>query len=65
MDASEDGIPGKLMMSPEIIRAACEEAHSLDLKVATHVESTEGMKEALKNSVDYIEHEQIRTRNAS
>ena len=56
MDASEEGIPGKLMMPPEVIRAACDEAHNLGYKVAAHVESTEGLREALKNGVDFIEH---------
>ena len=56
MDASKEGIPGKLMMPPEVISAACDEAHNLGYKVAAHVESTEGLREALKNGVDYIEH---------
>ncbi|MBQ2689333.1 MAG: amidohydrolase family protein, partial [Solobacterium sp.] len=39
-----------------IIRAACEEAHKHGLIVAAHVESTEGVKAALENGVDSIEH---------
>lgn len=56
MDADEEGIPAKLMMPPEMIYAACDEAHHLGYKVAAHVESTEGIKAALRNGVDYIEH---------
>ena len=56
MDASEEGEPGVLRMPPEIIKAACEEAHQLGYKVAAHVESSEGVKAALENGVDTIEH---------
>ena len=43
-------------MSPAIVKAACEEAHKLGYHVAAHVESTEGVKVALENGVDTIEH---------
>ncbi len=56
MDSSADGEPGVLRMPPEIVRAACEEAHSLGYKVAAHVESPEGVRVALENGVDTIEH---------
>ncbi len=56
MDASEEGEPGVLRMAPEIIRAACDKAHALGYTVAAHVESPEGVKAALKNGVDTIEH---------
>ena len=56
MDSSEEGEPGVLRMKPEIIRAACEEAHKLGYKVAAHVESPEGVRAALENGVDTIEH---------
>lgn len=56
MDASEDGEPGVLRMPPEIVKAACDEAHRLGYKVAAHVESPEGVKVALENGVDTIEH---------
>ena len=56
MDASEEGEPGVLRMPPEIIKAACEEAHQLGYKVAAHVESPDGVKAALENGVDSIEH---------
>ncbi len=56
MDSDEEGMPGALKMSPEIVRAACEEAHSLGYAVAAHVESTEGVRVALENGVDTIEH---------
>lgn len=56
MDSTEDGEPGALRMKPEIVRAACDEAHRLGLKVAAHVESSEGVRVALENGVDTIEH---------
>ncbi|MBO4819333.1 MAG: amidohydrolase family protein [Firmicutes bacterium] len=56
MDSSEDGEPGVLRMPPEIVKAACEEAHTLGYKVAAHVESPEGVRVALENGVDTVEH---------
>ena len=43
LDAKEKGVPGELKMAPEMVMAA-------------HVESPEGVKAALKNGVDSIEH---------
>ena len=56
LDASESGEPGVLKMDPEIIKAACEEAESLGYKVASHTESPEGIKAALRGGVHSIEH---------
>lgn len=56
LDAKVKGEPGELKMPPEYVRAACDEAHRLGLKVAAHVESTEGVRVALQNGVDTIEH---------
>lgn len=56
LDAKVKGEPGVLKMKPELVRAACEEAHRLGLKVAAHVESPEGVRVALENGVDTIEH---------
>lgn len=56
MDASEAGEPGALRMSPEIVKVACDAAHAAGLKVAAHVESSEGVRVALENGVDTIEH---------
>ena len=56
MDSNEEGVPGHLKMSAEIIRAACEEAHQLGYRTAAHVESTEGVKAALENGIDTVEH---------
>ena len=56
MDAERKGDPGVLRMKPEIIRAACNEAHRLGYPVAAHVESTEGVLQALRGGVDTIEH---------
>ncbi|MBR5753678.1 MAG: amidohydrolase family protein [Clostridia bacterium] len=56
MDAEVVGEPGMLRMPPEIVKAACEEAHKAGLMVAAHVESPEGVRVALENGVDSIEH---------
>ena len=56
LDAEKKGEPGVVKMSPEIVRAACDRAHALGLKVAAHVESPEGLRIALGNGVDTIEH---------
>ena len=56
MDSSSDGEPGVLRMPPETVKAACDEAHRLGYKVAAHVESPEGVRVALENGVDTIEH---------
>lgn len=56
LDAKKRGEPGELKMPPEYIKAACDQAHAMGFKVAAHVESTEGMKAALRNGVDTIEH---------
>ena len=61
MDASEEGEPGVLRMSPEIVKAACDEAHRLGYKVAAHVESPEGVRVALENGVDTVEHGAVLT----
>ena len=56
LDAKKKGEPGELKMPPEYVRAACGEAHRLGLPVAAHVESPEGVRVALENGVDTIEH---------
>lgn len=56
MDAKEKGVPGQLKMSPEMVKACCEKAHELGFLVSAHVESTEGVRVALENGVDSIEH---------
>lgn len=56
MDSDSEGMPGVLKMPPEIVKAASDEAHKLGYTVAAHVESTEGVKVALENGVDTIEH---------
>ena len=56
LDAKEKGVPGELKMPPEMIRAVCDKAHQDGYTVAAHVESPEGVKAALQNGVDSIEH---------
>ena len=56
LDAKEKGVPGELKMVPEMVKAVCDKAHTMGYMVAAHVESPEGVKVALKNGVDSIEH---------
>lgn len=56
LDAKVKGEPGEVKMSAEIIKASCDAAHELGLHVAAHVESPQGVKMALQNGVDTIEH---------
>ena len=56
MDAKKKGVPGEMKMDPQMIKEVCDYAHSLGYKVAAHVESSEGVKAALQNGVDSIEH---------
>lgn len=56
LDAKEKGVPGELKMPPEMVRAVCEKAHQDGYLVAAHVESPEGVRVALENGVDSIEH---------
>ena len=56
MDAKEKGVPGELKMSPEMVKAVCDKAHEYGYTVAAHVESPEGVRVALENGVDSIEH---------
>lgn len=56
LDAKEKGVPGELKMAPEMVKAVCDKAHAMGYKVAAHVESPKGLKVALQNGVDSIEH---------
>ena len=56
LDATEKGTPGELKMKPEMVKAVCDEAHKLGYTVAAHTESPAGVKVALENGVDSIEH---------
>ena len=56
LDAKEKGVPGELKMKPEMVKAVCDKAHAAGYMVAAHVESPEGVKVALENGVDSIEH---------
>ena len=56
LDAKEKGVPGELKMQPQMVKAVCDKAHAAGYKVAAHVESPEGVKVALENGVDSIEH---------
>ncbi len=56
MDAKVKGEPGRLMMQADMIKACCDRAHEYGLKVAAHVQSPEGVRVAVSNGVDSIEH---------
>lgn len=56
MDAKVKGEPGRLMMQPYMIKACCDRAHEYGFKVAAHVQSPEGVRCAVQNGVDSIEH---------
>lgn len=55
-DARFVGEAGQPTMTEAEIAAACDEAHSRGFMVATHCESTEGIRRALEGGVDSIEH---------
>ena len=56
MDSRKVGEAGRPQMTIEEIETACFEAHRGGILVATHCESTYGIKEALLGGVDSIEH---------
>ena len=56
MDAKEKGVPGELKMPPEMVKAVCDRARAAGYKVAAHVESPAGVRVALENGVDSVEH---------
>lgn len=56
MDAKVKGGPGEVKMTPEQTKAVCGRAHELGYHVASHTESSKGIKVALENGVDTIEH---------
>ncbi|MCF0106675.1 MAG: amidohydrolase family protein [Holdemanella sp.] len=56
MDATKRGEPGVVKMSDKYISLICSMAHKKGLKVAAHVESTQGIEIALRCGVDTIEH---------
>lgn len=56
LDATVKGEPGELKMPASYVKACCEEAHRAGFRVAAHVESPEGVRVALENGVDTIEH---------
>lgn len=61
MDAKVKGEPGILMMKPNMIKACCDAAHKHNLPVAAHVQSPDGVRAAVRNGVDTIEHGSVLT----
>lgn len=53
---SEKDHPRQSQMTDDEIRAVVEEAHRVDIPVASHAQGTPGVKNALRNGVDTIEH---------
>lgn len=56
MDAKVKGEPGVTKMTLEQTKAVCDRAHALGYHVASHTESSQGIKVALEGGVDTIEH---------
>ncbi len=56
LDSKERGKIGLLKMPADMVKCLCDEAHKEGLKVAAHVEGSEGVKVAIENGVDTIEH---------
>lgn len=56
MDSRKVGEAGRPQMTIDEIETACSEAHRGGILVATHCESTYGIREALLGGVDSIEH---------
>ncbi|EJR54529.1 hypothetical protein IIM_01469 [Bacillus cereus VD107] len=55
-DAKTIGEAGRIQLTEEEVFSICKEAHKIGFMVAAHVESTEGVRIALKGGVDTIEH---------
>ncbi|WP_022796530.1 metal-dependent hydrolase family protein [Bavariicoccus seileri] len=55
-DARRVGEAGALQFTEEEMTAICQEAHKVNLMVAAHAQSTEGVRLALRAGVDTIEH---------
>ena len=56
LDAKVKGEPGVVHMMPEFVKICCDTAHENGYPVAAHVESQEGVRIALENGVDTVEH---------
>ena len=53
---TKGAVPGLAQLLEEEMRAACDEAHRHEMRVAAHAIGTEGIKNALRAGVDSIEH---------
>ena len=56
MDAKVKGEPGVVKMTLEQVQAVCQRAHEYGYQVASHTESSQGIRIALEGGVDTIEH---------
>lgn len=59
MDAKIKGEPGEVKMSFQQVKAVCDRAHQMGFSVASHTESSAGVKIALAAGVDTVEHGSI------
>jgi imidazolonepropionase-like amidohydrolase len=53
---SQGGKPGAEQLTDDEMKAAVDEAHRTGRKVAAHAHGTEGIKDAVRDGVDSIEH---------
>lgn len=56
LDIEKIGDEERVLMPPEQVKAACDEAHRLGYRVAAHVQGAPGMRVAVENGVDTVEH---------
>ncbi len=56
LDIEKIGDEERVLMPPEQVKAACDEAHRLGYRVAAHVQGAPGMRVAVENGVDIVEH---------
>lgn len=63
LDAKKKGEPGVLRMPSDYVKGCCNLAHKSGYPVAAHVESPEGVRVALENGVDTVEHGSILDEN--
>lgn len=56
LDCTVVGEPGEMRMNAHQVKLCCDTAHKHGLKVSAHTESPEGIKVAIENGVDTVEH---------
>lgn len=56
LDIEKPGDEGRVLMTDEEISVAAKEAHKLGYQVSAHIQSSDGIRAALRNGADTIEH---------